>query len=171
MSSSALAVLRVFTSSRIAGEMDVLKAVFLAKDHGPIPVVGGEQLDKFVLKYRRTCTDSTERAYDEFVLDLHPRPYYVVNSRHEHRRTPRFNKLSLVEQCLWNRHSIPADMKHIFKRTYCCYCHRFIRLYHDSGEEYTLAFFVVQFHSPKDDMSSQYCGKIMHVSKTRAMML
>ena len=150
--------------------MDVLKAVFWAKEHGPIPVAGGEDLEQFLLVYRRRCTDSTERSYDEFVLDTYPRPYYVVKSRQELRRTPRLNKLSLVEHCMWNRQSIPADMKHIFKRTFCCYCHRFIRLYHNSDDEYTVAFFLGEIYSPKEDMCSRYCGKVMNVSKTRALM-
>ena len=151
--------------------MDVLKAVFLAKEYGNILVCSSvDEMLQLVLVYRRHYTDAAGKGYDEFGLHWHPTdPFYHQHSPCECSRNLRYDKLSLVEQCLWHLSSLPEHVKHLFRRTYCSFSHRYVRLYHLSDDQYAVAFFNSTFYSPSHPVESDLCGMVRHITKTRAM--
>ena len=97
--------------------MDVLKAVFFAKEFGPIPVCSfTDEIAKFALVYRRHCIDMFDREYDEFALHWHPIHVHThqPNVVYDCCKPMRYDKLSLVNTCLWNMSSLPDGCKLTF---------------------------------------------------------
>ena len=147
--------------------MDVLKAVFLAKPSQQIPVVHFEPdvlIERFIIEtWEQKEVDKDGRTYKECcLLCMCEKCNWMYN--------PMYNLLSLTALCLWNMKQLPAHLSDI-TRTRCDDSLRQIRLYHDEGDEYTVAYFDHMFATPKDTLKSQSCHFVKKINKSRCMAL
>ena len=158
--------------------MDVLKAVFLAKDNGPIPVCSiDNDVTPYLLCYRRRGIDDDFKYFDEFGLWSHPigPHYHEVDIRQSCCSRPSFRHLSLQDMCLWNVDSLPQECLPVFTRTHCSYYHRYIRLYDprdtnddtDDTDTHIVAFFDSSiFYNGWETINDPSCGSWIQVKKS-----